>query len=226
MHSKNGDLLYFSHIPRTGGRYLRTMLVENGFIYEEAYRKLNRKNIFIDFQEPMHFRLETAKLFDDRIIHTPKLTVIRNPVTKFNSAISSNTTVKRFLGDFDCFKKLEDWGYFKHVLNEKEYSLTVSSNRKIVVYGLKHYPNNWFANQKSFFNDKFLIWKYENGLGKNLVEFIEDGIGVPIAINKVINYTRLSYDNKLPNFYLSDKIKSNVMRYYEEDYDFWESYKI
>lgn len=225
LHKKGEDYLYFSHIPRTGGRYSTTVLKSNGFIIDKNHNAMQSQKIFVDFQESMHMKIDTAYAIDPRVKNAMKFTVIRNPLDRFISACNSELIIFTMFGGMDNFVKLEDYGYFISVFDKTKYWYRLKSQH-LVVNGLSNYPNNWFRKQVDFFDSSFFVWKFENGMSKNFREFLKkSGADVDINTDVEKKYRYSEYDIKIPNFSLPEKIEKNVLKYYEEDYEFWNSYK-
>jgi hypothetical protein len=150
MHFYKDDLnLYFVHIPRTGGRYVKELFLSNGFKSnfncpgEICYKGL----------EIMH--LHDSLLNDFNIYkNSKKFTIVRNPLTRFISAASIDLNL-----NFSINWKLDT------VINVLDY-ITFQKN------GSGSHRNNWFRPQWEFVNENCIVWKYEDGFDKNFKNFL------------------------------------------------------
>ena len=74
---------------------------------------------------------------------------------------------------------------------------------------------NWFRSQVDFMNDKTKIWKYEDGMGENFVNWLGDLIGVDLKFDEDIDYPKSKDEgNKLDK---TPQIIDNVKQLYRKD---------
>lgn len=218
VYEKDNELVYFSHIPRTGGRYVSQLLHCNG--YKEYARPIHT-NV------TRHITLHNAKSscnVKNMLSKAQKITVIRHPLNRFRSATNSQFFLDHYMdGKIENFKKMDDLGYFKYVLKEKEYMVESSAGDDIMVNGLESLPTGWFLKQTRFLDHEFAIWRFEDGLDEPFRQFLKKNhirIDVRRAVNRSV-YKKQDFDIPLNNYFLSTKLKNNVLKFYKEDHELW-----
>lgn len=207
----DNDKFYFTHIPRTGGRYVSSLLLCNNY-YRKEY-----SDICFRLKEVMHLTYNEAIEYNKLNTLPNHFTIIRNPVNKFISAT-------KFFDNHKILKNLESKDFFKHFMNELELSISYYDKTHAILFkGAKNFNNNWFEHQNKFINDHTKIWKFENKLENDFIKWLNNYI---CKINyKDYNknlYKIKNYDNN-PSLKLTKSLKSNIENYYKDDMDIWEN---
>ena len=74
---------------------------------------------------------------------------------------------------------------------------------------------NWFRSQVDFMSENTKIWKYEDGMGENFVNWLGDLIGVDLKFDEDIDYPKSKDEgNKLDK---TPQIIDNVKQLYRKD---------
>lgn len=186
----------FIHIPRTGGRYTVELLLSNN--YDFVFRREHPyyfSNI-IDNVEVIHFHsILMEKHFKDYQYAKP-FTIVRDPIDRFISAFS-------VLNEFS-------------IHNNMDHLLKTPDIVKVIDYASKSLNNNWFRPQHEFILPKTKVWKYENGLDCNFIDWLKNELNIDIKFinNKVIGKT----NNKKQLNEFSHDVLGAIKEYYSEDY--------
>lgn len=72
----------------------------------------------------------------------------------------------------------------------------------------------WIKRQTEFISPQTKIWKYEDGLGENFCEWLDDEVGVSVEY-KNVDYFRAKYDRR-PHC-TTGTLLDFVAEYYEND---------
>lgn len=195
IFKQGNNKCYFIHIPRTGGRYVSS-LFENTKNIECEHHKINEKRIQNIDVTHLHYPLYNFYL---GVKDIPHITIVRNPCNKFHSCIKSMF----YVHGLDYNNILSHWENFQEfVLTE----INVSS-----------FHNNWFLPQYNFFSPKTFFWKYEWGFGDNFKSWVYEKTNIELDI-KNVKYD--FFDGEIQGyFYLDNKIKDYVKRFYQNDYE-------
>lgn len=207
--SGKGYYTYFSHNPRTGGRYISNLLAANNYVSNRHGSE------FFKMSEVMHLTIDQANEYYGINFLTyvkNSFVVVRDPVDRF---ISGSFPLTKLLKNV---KDLESKEYFKYLMEEQEISqnMTDFNDYKVTYNGLKNHISNWFKKQSEFIGENTHIWKYENGLNDNFIFWLNDKVNIDI-VNINVGYKALDYDKKDNKIKLTDKIAYNVIDYYQED---------
>ena len=74
---------------------------------------------------------------------------------------------------------------------------------------------NWFMPQVEFMTDRTKIWKFEDSMGDNFVEWLGNLIGVKLKFDEDIEYPKANDEgNKLDK---TPKLIDNVKQLYRKD---------
>jgi hypothetical protein len=186
--------LYFIHIPRTGGRYIRDLFWNNNFLlnfyrYEETFMGKEIPHLHYPFYNKFtHF----GKI--------PQFTIVRNPITRFISMFYSSILKDNLSINVDEI--------FKNKNNFEKFIFQQITQI--------NYHTNWFLPQVNFINSSCKIWKLENGFGTNFFKWLKKNFKIEIK-NNVFEYKKLDYDfykkNKLPN-----KSIDLIKNFYKQDF--------
>jgi hypothetical protein len=177
--------------------------------------------MFYREQEYVHLTYNRISEIHPEALVAKKIVVIRNPIEKFKSAVGTEWAQSLYLKE-DTLSKISDPEYFKYVMEKKHFVLR-TKGIDFKFNGLKNTFTNWFKPQSEFYNEDFHVWKFENGFGMDFRIFLRDTVGLDININIEIerNYSKLSYDDKIEGFSLSNELKENILNFYKEDYELW-----
>lgn len=186
IHEGYNRVIYI-HIPRTGGRYV-TAYFKNHHITESNY------DTFIND----HFEQAHAKIDYYKDYNYKNFTIVRNPFDRFISSL------KRCLPycnlSLDIFENVKDYDTFLRYLN-------IMKNTKTL--------GQFFEKQLDFINNDTYIWKLEQGLDDNFLDWLNKNFNLNTSI-KYPKYEAQSNDfNKVK---VSNETKDYIKKYYEEDY--------
>jgi len=194
--------IFHIHIPRTSGRYIRNLFIENSFdCFHWDYSKLYRGKEIPHLEYPLYNILEGVEECDNHF------TVVRDPYEKFISIMNLIISGRKYPDEIYEVTKDENW-LFKFIDNERDGIL---------------YKCNSFEPQCSFISDKTKIYKMEDGINENFVEWINSNYHLHLNnynIDYLLDNDEHHYINK--NIKYSDNfdpiVKKHIKKYYEEDY--------
>ena len=198
---KDDNKFFHVHIPRTGGRYIKEVLKQNEYqIYHDDWEQ-SFYGISI-----MHLHYPLYEMLDD-VSNSNQFTIVRNPFTRFAS--SAHCMIKEWYSDVEeeIYTALESKSGLEHFI---EYHAIT-----------KRYNANWMRPQKEFISEKTFVYKYEDKLGKNFIDWFNK------QFNANLEHKEYSYYGD-PNELLENKIKKNkkieslIKDYYREDYEFFD----
>tara|TARA_Y100000114_G_C11745378_1_gene321312 strand:+ start:149 stop:754 length:606 start_codon:yes stop_codon:yes gene_type:complete len=189
---------YFTHIPRTGGRYIESLFLKNNYVcnfnnYDLFLRDfLKRKNIEVaHFEYPYYLTLTNKKNLE-------KFTVVRDPVDRFRSCLRVSLSRKQIL------------------LNEKNINFVMDNLDEFINNQINSEPNNWFLPQINFLSHDTKIWMYENGLDKKFIDWLHDNFGFKFN-NFNLDYIKADYEKTETIEFTPLQIK-DIKNYYYKDY--------
>tara|TARA_R110001599_G_scaffold204194_1_gene401433 strand:+ start:434 stop:1039 length:606 start_codon:yes stop_codon:yes gene_type:complete len=190
--------LYFSHIPRTGGRHVRQLLINNcNSVEHYSYA------CFFKHKELPHLTHREYEEFLEYKIFK-KFTIVRDPVDRFISSVQANS-------------------HFKNITNEGFYSLFKNQD-SVNCFINKEISNplnfgNWFNPQIDFIDFETKLWNYENKFENSFFEWMLKNFNFEIK-NKTTEYpTSKEHDFKRKEqLYLNDTQKAFIKNYYYKDY--------
>lgn len=187
---------YYIHIPRTGGRYTKKVFEENG--YESHHDDCMK---FIYGISIMHLQYPLYEFLQD-VPESTQFTIIRDPFTRFCSAVGCIAIDRGYGNDF--YANLESEEFFNNFLAYENM--------------VHHYHNNWFRPQHEFLSEKTHIYKFENKLGKNFIDWLNEIIGDNLEHKE---YTYYGAETELnPNRWRgSEGVRKNIETYYSKDYE-------
>ena len=198
-HTPTEKKVFFAHIPRTAGRYVdANLLWRNNFTWDEIDLDTgNGVMTVLHGEEIAHWHKD---LYEEHlnVKDIPNFSIVRNPVDRF---ISGSIYLKRLYGN-DSQEQFEDPHLF----------FSMIANIPLVD---PSFSANWFRSQVDFMNDKTKIWKYEDGMGENFVNWLGDLIGVDLKFDEDIDYPKSKDEgNKLDK---TPQIIDNVKQLYRKD---------
>lgn len=187
--------LYFVHIPRTGGRYLRELFLKNNYIVNHWRFDEYHNNIVVPhLQYPYYSKFTNYGKIK-------QFTFVRNPVDRFVSMFCSGILKDNLLIDED------------KILNNKSLLFEFIENN---INNLNSHTN-WFLPQHHFLNNNCKIWKIENGLKDKFYKWMKKNFKINLkTIDNDINY-ETNYD-LYKKIKLSKKTIEYIKEFYKNDY--------
>jgi hypothetical protein len=197
LFSKSDVEIFYIHIPRTSGRYLKELFIKNGF--DSKYHEFSRSDeIFGILPTHLHYPLYNKYL---NVFDIEHFTVVRNPIERIWSAL--DITYKIHKPD-NFFKNLENKSWFFDYIN---YERSIGS-----------YHNNWFMPQYDFISHKTHVYKYEHGMDESFVKWFNKTFSQKI-IKFDVDYYKMKPEIKNEEKYkITRKIKNNIKDYYIDDF--------
>ena len=198
-HTPTGKKVFFAHIPRTAGRYVdANLLWRNNFTWDEIDLDTgNGVMTVLHGEEIAHWHKDLYEKHLN-VKDIPNFSIVRNPVDRF---ISGSIYLKRLYGN-DSQEQFEDPHLF----------FSMIANIPLVD---PSFSANWFRSQVDFMSENTKIWKYEDGMGENFVNWLGDLIGVDLKFDEDIDYPKSKDDgNKLDK---TPQIIDNVKQLYRKD---------
>lgn len=194
--------IFHVHIPRTAGRYIKSLFVENKFDcyfwnYNDTYKGI----------EVPHLHYPLYNVLEDVEECPHHFTIVRNPYQRFKSLMDLIIVGRQYPDEIYSVLKDKDW-LFNFLENEKDISL---------------YKCNSFTSQVDFVSERTKIYKMEDGINKNFVNWINQIFSLDLK-NLKIDYDIGGVEPILINSSTkpSDKfdpiIEEYIKEYYEEDY--------
>ena len=198
-HTPTEKKVFFAHIPRTAGRYVdANLLWRNNFTWDEIDLDTgNGVMTVLHGEEIAHWHKD---LYEEHlnVKDIPNFSIVRNPVDRF---ISGSIYLKRLYGN-DSQEQFEDPHLF----------FSMIANIPLVD---PSFSANWFRAQVDFMSENTKIWKYEDGMGENFVNWLGDLIGVDLKFDEDIDYPKSKDEgNKLDK---TPQIIDNVKQLYRKD---------
>ena len=182
-HEITGKRFLFVHIPRTGGRFVEANLIyNNNFAWDDAHRvrgsitrsvEHGKQKIYdsVDGVEIAHFHRPLYEKYLD-VQNIPHISIVRNPIDRF---ISSSIYLKRIYGN-DIQATMEDTFMFSEMLRNFPSLFPESAN--------------WFRQQVDFMTNNTHIWKFEDGLGKEYVNWLNGILDMDLEFDDDVEYPR------------------------------------
>lgn len=187
------DKSAFVHIPRTGGRFICSLLIEN---YPTTLYDWNE---FVNFNgtsiEKNH---QPASFYTDI---ENKFTVVRNPYHRFLSILK-----EMLLQGLEIKENYEIDSILDFIDN--------GDPKKKMIY------RGWLLQQCKFIDKNTKIWFFEDGVNsEKFYDWMKEVVGLPIK-NRVDEINKEFFLPVNPNFgfVLSEKMKSLVKEIYYEDF--------
>jgi hypothetical protein len=198
LYKKNLISIYHVHIPRTGGRYIKQVLLENDYnIFHDDYNESIYGISLMHLHYPLYEILEDVK-------ESKHLVIVRNPFDRFCSA--THCIVKSLYPEheLDIYSQLETKdGLYNFI----EYHAMT-----------KRYNSNWLRPQNEFLSNNSIIYNFENGLTKNFIDWFNKTFFDNLK-NKQYDY--YGDPNELEENILkgNKKIENLIKQYYSKDYE-------
>jgi len=195
IFKKNDNSFYFIHIPRTGGRYLRS-LFKDSEIVECNYKSQSH----YDGIDSFHLNYPLYEKYLD-VKNIPHITIVRDPFYKFSSCMNviMNSREVPYPDNF-----LSSYELFLNYINNQLNNLS------------KH--NNWFLPQYKFISPKTKIWKYEWGFDNDFKEWLYKITNINLTIAPS-SYEKFESEVNGAKYVFNDAIKDFVKSFYKKDYE-------
>tara|TARA_R100001198_G_scaffold82858_2_gene56112 strand:- start:101 stop:688 length:588 start_codon:yes stop_codon:yes gene_type:complete len=185
------DSVYFVHIPRTGGRYVTELFRNNN--YNLNFDNFDAKIILKDRElvELPHLSYPDYTLLFKKT-NIKCFTVVRDPVTKFASHLKD--------------KKVD----LENIFYSKDNFLEFVNNNVMTDIG------NWYLPQINFITKNTILWKYENGLNQDFIDWLHKNFGFIFEKTNVDYCKSKDYDEG--EIILNKKQINFIKEYYYQDY--------
>jgi hypothetical protein len=200
LFTKNNKKIFHIHIPRSGGRYIKEVLLQNDYQIDHDDCDQSIYGISV-----MHLHYPLYEMLED-VAASNHFAIVRNPFTRFASA--AHCMIKEW------YSEMEDDIY--SALETKEGLSQFIEYHAIT----KRYNANWMRSQHEFISPKTFIYKYEDQLGKNFIDWFNN------TFDTDLKHKEYSYYGD-PKELLENEIKSNkkieslVRDYYKKDFEFF-----
>lgn len=209
----------FLHIPRTGGRYVTNLLTNSGYDYVNNFPGSGYRTIHWKGKELLHLNLHEEKRLAEvcgRSLPENRFTVVRNPVDKFLSFSAMFESFIKLAGI--GWKEMEDPGALKQVMEHFGFIAGNDGQSQEMFFGFRDMGNNSCIDQRYYIDDTVKVWKFENGLGKNFVEWLNDEMKLDVKQSQV-SYVKKSFDDHKRDF--SDKLIENLSNYFQNEMQYF-----
>tara|TARA_R110002020_G_scaffold103385_1_gene242061 strand:- start:2353 stop:2976 length:624 start_codon:yes stop_codon:yes gene_type:complete len=196
-HKETGRRVFFAHIPRTAGRFVEANLLENGFTWDDDY--LNQGHgvmSIVNGYEIAHYHREHYEKYLN-VKGIPHFSIVRNPITKF---ISGSIYLKRAYGD-DIQSIMEDPFMFSSMIENLPLEGSI----------------NWYRPQVDFLRSDTNVWKFEDRLDDEFVEWLSNIVKVKLNFDKDIYYPKADDEgNKLKR---TSELENTIRMMYKKDFE-------
>jgi len=180
MLIKGGDLLYFVHIPRTGGRHIYNIFKK--YPIEDNSNPNDRFNGMLK----MHLPYPYYKKYNN-FKNIKTFTILRNPIDRIISCISHDIAVNHT--DINVIKE--------------DIVTYIEKQRNI-----HSYHNNFFTPQVNFLDENTSIWKFEDGFNDIFCKWVKDRFDLIVKpTEQKVDPLLDNYDKVLLSNNLIDTIK-------------------
>jgi hypothetical protein len=202
LHTKADFSVFFIHIPRTGGRYIKKLFDKNDY---QMFHDDWEQSIYGISHQHLHYPLYEWLEGVSEINH---FTIVRDPFQKFCSAthcilnlLYQNDNTEDIVSELETKSGLENFIEYHSIVTR--------------------YNSNWFRPQKEFISPNAKIYRYENGLGKNFINWFNNTYSSDL-IQKPFTYSGNEVELSPNILKTNKKIESLIRDYYKEDYEFFD----
>ena len=195
IRKNNEDKLYFIHIPRTAGRFINRILLNNNLqLTNDHFEKIDKDT----GKEIPHLHYPYYKKYN--LNNVPYFAVVRDPVNRFVSAISQYSESRFFLLNAnDVFMNQNSFNNYVNNLNN-----TLKSN--------------WFLPQHNFITDEVNVWKFENGFKDNFKKWFKEKFNTELIFND--NFRgHITYRDLAKRYNVKEEHIPLIKEYYKKDYE-------
>lgn len=198
LFKKDDVSIYHPHIPRTGGRYIAELFAVNKFSkFHDGFEHTVRGIEVPHLHYPLYNFLECVP-------ESKKIAIVRNPYDRFVSQIKTQYIKRLYPVTFFDMIKDKEW-LFSFLDYERE---------------VDAYITNWFRPQHEYIEEGTLVYKFEDGLNENFVNWIKKNFDIEFEFNNNINYevTDVEINAKNLRANIDPIVRQHIQEYYKEDY--------
>jgi hypothetical protein len=196
--------IFFIHIPRTAGRYIRELFLKNEYGVSHADWFADQQKCGIEIPH-LHYPLYDLLPIKD----LPIFAVIRNPFDRIKKSLAT-----QLMGP--------SWG--PDLKKEENFYTCIEEHRKY-----DSYHNNWYRPQCEFLSPNTKLWKFDWGFKDQFCKWLNETFNLNVAHIK-INYDKISVEDTLsiPSHIEKDleDLKPFVKKYYHQDYKLFNSLRV
>jgi len=196
LYCNNNKNIFHIHIPRTGGRYVRDIFIQNSY---NVYH--NNFEILVNGIEAPHLHYPLYNLLEG-VESAEHFTVVRDPFERFKSSMQLVIKGRQYpLEVYDCIKD-KDW-LFGFLDYERD---------------IGFYKTNLFRPQYEFISNYTKIYKFEDGLNENIIKWLNNTLTIDLE-NKYFSYFKGSHEILKNPSKIDNSIKPLIQEYYAKDYE-------
>ena len=188
--------IFHIHIPRTAGKYIKNVFVVNKWRARFGNYNIQQDNVEVPhLHYPGYTKLYKADVADH-------FTVVRDPFEKFKSSLQMMIRVQD--SDLKIYEKIKDKEFLFRFLSHNNYHL------------------NRFRKQSDFISPKTHVYKFEDGLGLEFIDWVNDKLDIDLhrVEYKYEIFHPASKPEGRPNKAEIDPIvEDHIREYYREDYE-------
>lgn len=214
--------LVFIHIPRTGGRHVNEILSCNIDCVFHSYDQYNAmfggSKLLTLNSSFAHSSISQMKYLIDPLPDY-RFSVIRNPLDKFKSSFG-NEKYHLFANTILAVSSYDEFVYY---MERESFKYSLHHELKHV-FGFKNTYDKFFVPQVDFIDNSVKLWKFENRFNEKFYTWVLDKFNVPLNIEKnVPRYRVIDYVDNKTDLDISSLLLKFIERYYEKDFELWES---
>jgi hypothetical protein len=199
LFCKKNKSIFHIHIPRTGGRYINSIFKLNKF---KPYH--NNFNTTVQGIEVPHLHYPLYNFLEGVEDTENHFTIVRDPFERFKSAMKVIINSRSYPEEIYELIQNKSW-LFEFLDFERE---------------VNSYKYNFFRPQCEFISNKTTIYRFEDGLGDNFLEWLNNTFDIYL---KSMNFKYNLADSELLecNQEINVSIKNLIKEYYKSDYDYF-----
>ena len=209
---KNGKKkIFFIHIPRNAGRYIRQLFLKNG--YETSHYQWAPDPAILDSKKYHKCGIEIAHLHYPLydllpIKNLPIFTIIRNPFDR----------IKRFLAQ----ELIKEESNLKFPLKEEHFYHGIEKHRQYLSY-----HSNLYRPQHEFLAPNTKLWKFDWGFKDQFCKWLNVTFDLNVVSSKInLDYGKSTMDTLLIPSHIEkclEDLKPFIKKYYHQDYKLFNS---
>lgn len=205
LYCRDEISIFQIHIPRTAGRYIKRLFIDNEFDcyfwdYAQTYKGIEIPHLHY----PLYNILEDVEECDNHF------TVVRNPYDRFKSIMDLIIVGREYPDEIFELVKNKDW-LFQFIDHEKDGNL---------------YKTNFLSLQMNFISEKTKVYKIEDGINENFINWINQNFKLNLVNLEDLSkgYATTTWEDKIINMDIrpSDRfdpiVEKFIKEYYEKDY--------
>ena len=211
LYKDGKEKIFFIHIPRNAGRYIRELFLKNG--YETSHDQWAPDPVILDSKKYHKCGIEIAHLHYPLydllpIKNLPIFTIIRNPFDKLKRSLA-----KAFI---------KEEAHLKFPVKEEHFYQAIERHRKELSY-----HNNWYRPQHEFLAPNTKLWKFDWGFKDQFCKWLNVTFDLNIVSPKInLDYKKSPMDTLLIPSHVEKSLedfKPFVKKYYHQDYKLFNS---